>query len=215
MSGKSKEILPARKVPDIQHTIPEVFILESLDEDDEDSKRFEGRALADMLRLAGKNPKYHYFQRENELPHLVGLFRESKCRFLHISSHATDHSIGLTHGEISYDKFAKIFAGHLKLRRLFFSACQIGNQQFVDAVAATNNGMHSIVAPAESIDFDHAAALWSAFYVSIFAESSGSMKSADIAKRLKALSYLFPVDFFLATYNPKKNKWRSKTVKKA
>ena len=36
MSGKSKEILPARKVPDIQHTIPEVFILESLDEDDED-----------------------------------------------------------------------------------------------------------------------------------------------------------------------------------
>jgi hypothetical protein len=40
--------------------LPEVFILESLSLKDEREHRLEGGALADMLRLSGKNPKYRY-----------------------------------------------------------------------------------------------------------------------------------------------------------
>ena len=210
-----KAILEPAVVPDIQHTVPEVFIFESLGKADEKAKRYEGSALADMLKLAGKNPKYYYFQSEEELPHLLGLFRQSKYRYLHISAHASRTHVGTTNDSLTYAKFAKLFAGHLPLRRLFFSACQVGNQKFVDAVAAENKGMHSIVAPAEDIQFDHAAALWSAFYISIFSENEKAMKRSDIEKRLKALTGLFPVDFFFATYAAEKDVWKCATIKKA
>jgi len=165
-----------------------------------------------MLRLAGKNPKYYYFQSEHELPHLFGLFRQSQYRFLHFSSHATTTEIELNHGAISYETFAKHSAGHLKNRRLFFSACQIGNQEFVDAVSEKNKGMYSIVGPAQSIDFDHAAAFWSAFYISLFAIDADSMKHADIENRVRALMKLFPVDFFLAKYSSVGDRWTSQTI---
>lgn len=209
-----KAILEPTTVPDIQDTVPEVFIFESLREEDEQAKRYEGLALSDMLRLAGKNPKYFYFQSKEELPHLIGLFRQSKYRFLHISSHASSTHIQTTKDLMTYREFAKLFCGHLPLRRLFFSACQVGNEQFAKALKAENKGMHSIVAPAENIDFKHAAALWSSFYVSIFTGNEESMKKAEIEKRLQALTGLFPVDFFFASYAAEKDSLEYKTFKK-
>lgn len=153
-----KELLAPQVVPEIQNTRPEVFILESLSKQDEKHRRFEGRILSDMLHLCGKNPKYYYFQTAKELPHLVGLFRESQYRYLHISSHASATEIGTTEGSLTYERFARIFEGHLKRRRLFFSACEVGNSDFVNAVSGKNKGMYSVVAPAEAIQFDYAAA---------------------------------------------------------
>jgi hypothetical protein len=210
-----KAILDPATVPDIQHTVPEVFIFESLAKADEESKRYEGKLIADMLHLAGKNPKYYYFQSEEELPHMLALFRQSKYRYIHISAHASETHVATTNGSLTYSQFADFFSGHLRLRRLFFSACQVGNQKFVDAVAAKNKGMHSIVAPAENIRFDHAAALWSAFYISMFTENNESMKGCEIEKRLKALTRLFPVDFFFAAYVPSRDNWKCQLLKKA
>jgi len=207
-----KAHFPGHTVPDIQHTKPEVFILESLSKGDERAKRFEGQVLADMLRLSGKNPKYYYFQSEHEIPHLVGLFRQSQYRYLHISTHASDTDIGTTDGSISYARFADLFSGHLKLRRLFFSACQVGNAGFVNTVASKNRGMHSIVAPVNDIQFNHAAALWSSFYVSMFTENERAMKRSNIENRLRALRCLFPVDFFFAAYDAKNDKWKHGTI---
>lgn len=212
---KKLEIISPTQVPDIQHTVPEVFIFESLSKRDEKEKKFEGQILADMLRLAGKNPKYYYFQSEDELPHLLGLFRQSKYRYLHISAHASNTDINTTEGAISYARFAELFKGHLRLRRLFFSACQVGNKKFVDLVAENNKGMHSIVAPAEDIRFDHAAAIWSSFYISIFSENKKAMKRSDIEKRIIALTSLFPVDFFFAAYSPTKDIWNYHTINKS
>jgi hypothetical protein len=210
-----KSILVPTQVPDIQHTLPEVFIFESLKKEDERAKRFEGQVLADMLRLAGKNPKYYYFQSEEELPHLMGLYRQSKYRYLHISSHASNTHVGFTNGAVTYEKFATYFDGHLQLRRLFFSACQAGNEAFVEAIAKKNKGMHSVVAPAEDIQFDHAAALWSSFYISMFTENHRAMNRANIEKRIKALIKLFPVNFFFAAYEAEKDSWAYKTLKKS
>jgi hypothetical protein len=207
-----KELLTANKVPDIQHSKPEVFIIESLTKNDEDAKRFEGMVLSDMLRLTGKNPKYYYFQSKDELPHLIGLFRQSQYRYLHISSHASSTDIGITEGAVTYSEFSNIFKDQLKLRRLFFSACQVGNENFVNTLSAQNKGMHSIVAPAQNIEFSHAAAIWSSLYISLFAENDNSMKHSDIKKRLMALRSLFPVDFYYATYISKKDKWNHEVI---
>jgi hypothetical protein len=189
-------------------SIADVFIFESLTIEDEASSRFEGLKLADMLRLAGKNPKYYYFQSFAELTHLIALFRESGYRYLHISSHASATHISSAYESISYSEFAAYFNGQLKSRRVFVSACQIGNKEFVEALSARNKGMHSVAAPRIDIQFDHAAALWSAFYISMFSEDGAKMNSTNIQKRLEIMMYLFPVEFFLATFSPKKREWR-------
>lgn len=207
-SQPKKEILGGISVPDIQHTIPEVFIIESLSNKDEAAKRYEGLILAEMLRLSGKNPKYIYFQSPEELPHIIGLFRQSRYRYLHISAHASDDEIATTNRNLSYKQFAKYFEGHLALRRVFMSACQIGNESFLKEMSAKNPGMHSIVAPAEDIQFNHAAAIWSMFYISMFTENGRAMKAIDIRKKFDAIKQLLPVDFFIATYQPKKQSWK-------
>jgi hypothetical protein len=210
---KTKALLPATKVPDIHDTIPDVFIFESLDQDDEQSKRFEGQLLSDILRLSGLNPKYYYFQSKHELPHLVGLFRQSCYRYLHLSAHASSTHIATSEDNLTYDEFALYFKGHLPLRRLFVSACQAGNLQFADAIRSLNKGMHSIVAPTKEIQFDHAAAMWASFYVSIFSDNpAAKIKGKDIEERLTALKSLFPVEFYLATYDARRDKWKDKTI---
>jgi hypothetical protein len=198
--------------PKIQYTKPEVFIIETLRQDDEQSRRYEGSQLAEMLRLSGKNPKYHYFQEERELPHLVALFRESQYRFLHFSCHGSPTEIFTTNGSISYLRFAQIFSKHLILRRLVVSACELGNNLFAEVLAGHNKGMHSILAPVQKIRFDHAAAIWNAFYVSLFTENDGAMTHNQIVARLKALRQLFPVDFHFAGYDSVKDKWKHQII---
>lgn len=193
--------------PRIERSVPEVFILESLNRDDEVERRYEGRLLSEMLILAGKKPKYFYFQSKQELPHLMALFRLSRYRYLHFSAHADNSSVDTTEDSMTYEEFADFTKGCLKTRRLFMSACEAGNRQFVEAVAKKNKGIHSIIAPCSTIDFDHAAAIWSAFYVSIFTANNQAMKSKEIAQRFIALKNLFPVDFFLAFYDAKWDRW--------
>ena len=196
-------------------TIADVFIIESLAKTDEGRHRYEGQRLAELLRLSGKNPKYFYFQSKDELPHLLKLFKLSDYRYLHVSCHASFDTVETTNEILSYDEFARLFKGYLKLRRVFFSACELGNDLFTTCLAGTNKGMHSVVAPAEVIDFDHAAAIWAAFYVSVFARNANAMNGADIRRRIETLCALFPVDFHVSTYQPKADTWRHTKITKS
>jgi hypothetical protein len=196
-------------------TIADVFIIESLTTKNEAEHLYEGQRLAELLRLSGKNPKYFYFQSKRELPHLLELFKLSNYRYLHISCHASIDCLATTNETLTYAEFAKILAGYLKLRRVFFSACELGSELFATCLAGTNKGMHSVVAPAEKIDFDHAAAIWGAFYVSVFAKNAKSMSSHDIRQRINTLCALFPVDFYVSTYLPKTDQWRHEKVLKS
>lgn len=195
-------------------TIADVFIVESLAPEDEAANRFEGQRLADILRLAGKQPHYYYFRGKDELANLLELFKKSDYRFLHMSCHASLDAIATTTEQIPYPEFARICAGYLPLRRAFFSACELGNELFSTCLAGTNKGMHSIVAPAENIFFDHAAAIWSAFYVSVFSNNAGKMTGADIRQRIETLCTLFPVDFHVSTYHPALDTWYHNLIKK-
>jgi len=179
----------------VAYSYPDVFILESLNFDDEERQRFEGRILYRMLRLAGKNPKYYYFRTKSELVELASVYRKSQYRFLHLSCHGTGNGIQTTLDQVSNFEFATIFKGILKNRRLFVSACETGNELFSECVFGQNKGMYSILAPKEAIRFDHAAAIWNSLYVQIFSENQSFVKNATIRNALFNLSNMFNVEF--------------------
>lgn len=128
-------------LPPIQKTLPDVFILESLDEDDEEQQRFEGAVLADVLRFCGKQPIYRYFRTKKELRRFSDEFRASQYRFLHLSCHGDTEGFQFRFDDITFGAFAEIFKRKLRNRRLFLSSCQGGNQEFVEQVSSSSPGM--------------------------------------------------------------------------
>lgn len=199
-------------LPPLQETFPEVFILESLTVQDERSKRFEGRVLAEVLRMCGKSPEYFYFRTEQELVELTQEFRRSGYRYLHLSCHANDNEIATTYGTISYQRFSQIFAGQLQNRRLFVSACEVGNELFGELVASKNHGMYSIASPRVPIPFDKAVALWSSLYVHMFSIDPAYSKARHIDEGLRALCSLFDIPFMFSVYHPNNDKWEHRNI---
>jgi hypothetical protein len=178
-------------------TIPEVFIVESLGLADEAGERREGAVLAAVLKMCGKNPLYYYIRTRAELELMAKEFEDSGYRYLHISCHGSAKSLELTLDSVSYQEFAKIFQRRLSNRRLFVSACSAGNNLFAEAVSARNKDLKSIAAPSNDIQFDHAVAFWSSFYVKTFSLNADSMNSDRIVGVLGPLAELFgePVHF--------------------
>jgi hypothetical protein len=62
-------------------TIADVFIIESLDPDDEGNGRFEGSSISHILRLHGKNPKYRYVRTRDDFQDAVRLCPIAWCNF--------------------------------------------------------------------------------------------------------------------------------------
>lgn len=178
-------------------TVPEVFIIESLELTDEASERREGEVLAAVLRMCGKNPLYYYIRTKAELELLADHFHASGYRYLHLSCHGGMTSLETTLDSISYKEFARIFARKLKNRRLFVSACSAGNRPFAELVRSRNRGIISVAAPRNDIQFDHAVAFWSSFYVKTFSRNARAMHSDRIVELLRPLAALFnePVHF--------------------
>jgi hypothetical protein len=178
-------------------TVPEVFIVESLGLADEAGERREGAVLAAVLKMCGKNPLYYYIRTKAELELMAKEFEDSGYRYLHISCHGSAKSLELTLDSVSYQEFAKIFRRRLSNRRLFVSACSAGNDLFAQAVSAQNKDLKSIAAPSNDIQFDHAVAFWSSFYVKTFSLNADSMNSDRIVGVLGPLAALFgePVHF--------------------
>lgn len=210
-------------------TLPELFIIESMHDDDEDAGFFEGVRLAQILRLAGRKPKYFYVQDERELELLIPVFRQSNYRYLHFSCHGDNLGFDLTNGSISFDTFATIFEGALDVRRLFVSACEAGQKNLVQALHQKTRGIQSVTAPKVKIDYDHAAAIWAAFYLSLLEKTEGACSHWDITSRISLLMKLFPLanvtdnvpmSFMFAGYasnldggkNPSSNAWTYETI---
>jgi len=192
----------------VSFTYPEVFIIESLSLEDEEAGRFEGKILYDVLRLSGKEPKYYYFRTKDELVLLARLFRESDYRFLHISCHGSDTDIFTTLDKVSYIKFGEIFENNLKNRRLFISACEVGNNLFSTVVFGRNKGMYSIASPVDKIEFSKALGVWTAFYTKVFSTDGSYVKNQVIKGTLQNLCNLFGVSFFWSWHNTSHKKYQ-------
>lgn len=197
----------------ISHTYPEVFIIESLTLEDEERNRFEGKILYDILKLSGKDPKYYYFRTKDELVLLAQLFRESDYRFLHISCHGTHAHVETTLDKVTYIEFAEIFEGLLKNRRLFISACAVGNELFSNVVFGRSKGMYSIAGPMDNIEFSKAVGLWGAFYTKAFSVDRGYVKNEVIKSAIQNLCNLFDIRFYWSWHDTFNKTYKTEEVK--
>jgi len=187
-------------------TKPEVFIIESLDPEDEGNGRFEGGILSRILKLHEKSPKYRYVRNLKDFTKAVTQFGESAYRYLHISAHANTNGMCTTNqDEIDYDELADILNPHLKGRRLFLSACSMVHEDLAKEIIP-NSGCYSVVGPNEDISFSDAAILWSSVYHLMFSYDSNSMKHKWLKKQLKSTSQLFQVDISYYSRSKKLNR---------
>ncbi|MGN6479794.1 hypothetical protein [Luteibacter sp.] len=192
-------------------TKPELFIVESLDLDDEENGRQEGQIIAGMLRLSGKvDTQYYYIRTERELDEIIKLFVASKYRYLHISCHANRAGMATTFDSISYRSLSEKLTGILRGRRIFVSACQMANNELASGLLK-DTGCYSLVGPHDEIAFDDSAAFWVAFYHLMFKIDDHKMKHRDVEACVDKLSTLFevPINYFRATDTPRGFKKRT------
>ncbi len=175
-------------------TKPEVFVIESLDPDDEGNGRFEGAITSRMLRLHGKICEYRYVRTRKEFKRAVTQFGKSRYRYLHISCHAHTAGMCTTNREdIAFDELGKILNPHLAGRRLFLSACEMVHTDLAKAIIP-GSGCFSVIGPNERVRFTDAAILWSSLYHLMFSRNSEAMKRADLLSFLPQTSKLFQVN---------------------
>ncbi len=171
---------------------PEVFIIESLNLDDEREKRHEGQFLSQILALGGKNPLYYYIRTKFELRKLLKQFDESHYRYLHLSCHGSNSSIETTFTSILFSEFGRILRPYLSEKRLFVSACSAVNQKLAREMFRTP-GCISLIGPGKDVQFNDAAIIWASFYHLMFKINEERMAKDDIRPTLTELQHLFEV----------------------
>lgn len=170
----------------------DVFIIESLEFDDEEEGRFEGKILTELLKLCGKNPRYYYVRTKRELEVVLRLFKKSRYKYLHLSCHGNSESIATTLDVINFQELGTVLNPYLDKRRLFISACEAVNDQLANAVMPSSNCL-SIIGPHTEVTFDEAAIVWASFYQLMFRENSRKMRRRTIKQVLQGLVELFEV----------------------
>lgn len=191
-------------------TVADVFVIETLDPDDEGNGRFEGAVLSQILRLHGKNPKYRYVRTRQEFEKAIRSFGKSGYRYLHISAHADAEGMVTTNQEeIDYDELADLLRPHLRGRRIFLSACSMVHQELA-AEIFPNSGCYSIVGPTEDIRFTDAAVVWSSIYHLLFTTNTSKITHKSLKLQLQRVTKLFNVR--LAYYSASKFRKRGYTA---
>ena len=179
-------------------TKPEVFIIKSLNLQDEKDRLQEGDLISRMLHLVGKaGTQYYYIRTERELEEIVDLFDESDCRYLHISCHANRTGIATTFDNVGYDELGTMLRPCLDGRRVFVSACEMATAGFARQILP-NTGCYSLIGPKRKVSFDDAAAFWVSFYHLMFKLNAESMKSEDLRRRIRELSKIYeePINYY-------------------
>jgi hypothetical protein len=175
-------------------TKPDIFIIESLNPDDEGNGRLEGPIIAHIARLHGKKPAYRYVRTKKEFAKAIEAFTKSSYRYLHISAHADRTGIATTNlDEISNTSLSRMLGKNAAGRRIFFSACSIIHEEMARAVIPSTQ-VYSVVGPRTDISFAEAAVFWPALYHLMFEHDARLMKRAVLARNLKNVAKLFNVE---------------------
>ena len=174
-------------------TTPDVFIIESLDPDDEGNGRFEGGVISHVLRLHEKNPRYTYVRTRSKFLDAVHEFGDSEYRYLHISSHGNEIGMYTTNqDEISYKEMGEILTPVLTKKRLFLSACSMTNERMAQNIIPIT-GCTSVIGPTEEISFSDAAVFWPAVYHLVFSHNRQSIDKQTLKRNLKRVGATFDV----------------------
>jgi hypothetical protein len=171
-----------------QTTHPDVFIVESLDFDDEDTRK-EGEIIYRTLKMSGKNPIYHYVRTKKELSYFIDEFSKSRYRYFHLSCHGNVDLFATTFDNMSGDDLARLFGHALDGKRLFLSTCLAAELSFARKVF-TCSTCNSVAGPVGTIAFDDSAVLWTAFYHLMFKTDSEAMKREALLLNLSKAGLL-------------------------
>ena len=192
---------------------PNVFIIESLGFKDENSERFEGRFLSQILLLAGKKSQYYYIRTEKELKKVLHIFDRSKYRYLHLSCHGNSTALFTTLDKLPFSRFGELVRRHLQDRRLFVSACSSVNHALARQVF-DDTGCYSLIGPGGDIEFRDAAIVWASFYHLMFRDNPLAMKSRGIKPTLQRIVDTFDVslNYFSASATVKQG-YRKRLLK--
>ncbi|MGC4102848.1 hypothetical protein [Ferruginibacter sp.] len=181
-------------------TEPKVFIIESLEFEDEDKNYFEGGIISEILRLSEIETKYYYVRTKKEFKKVLSFFKESNYRYLHISCHGGDNSIWTTFDEINNDKLGLLLKDLLYKKRLFLSACSVVNEEIAKSIIPSSQ-CNSIIGPKNNIAFRDSAIMWAAFYHLMFNDDQDDsivMSRAKLLKNLQKIVNTFeqPLEYF-------------------
>jgi hypothetical protein len=181
-------------------TEPKLFIIESLELEDENDNDFEGHILSNILHLSRIENRYCYIRTKKELVNFIEEFSNLKYRFLHISCHGNSNSLATTLDSIEFKTLASILSTALSGKRLFLSACSAVNDDLANAIFK-RTGCTSIVGPYKTVHFDDAAIFWSSFYQLLFKQDSKVMKRETLERTLKQLVALhkIPIKYYTAS----------------
>lgn len=191
--------------PEEQKSLPQVFIIEGVRDDDIQNHRVDGYILYKQLLLLGQEPRYVVVTGLNDFKAALVMFRQSNYRVLHISCHGTRDAVNLSKELIDYNTFADATRDCLKSRRIFFSACELGNIQLAELLFKVNKGMHSFVASQHPVEFKYASAFWVAFYTKYF-EFQGKLTHQKMLEALSPLVQYFGVQTISAAVDTKKQR---------
>lgn len=175
-------------------TKADVFIIESLDPDDEGNGRFEGSVISSILRLHGKQPKYRYVRTREEFEEAVEEFGKSRYRYLHISAHGDKEGLCTTNlAPIDFDELGDMLKPHFKDKRLFLSACSMVHEDMA-AYVIPKTECFSVMGPEDDIEFHRAAVFWASLYHLMFLKDAEKMNRPRLVETLKKASDLFEVN---------------------
>jgi len=85
--------------------LPEVFIIESLRQEDHREERLEGNLIAQILRLGGRNPIYNLVESRDQFIEAIEQFGKSQYRYLHLSCHGSVDSFEFYFGQMTFEQF--------------------------------------------------------------------------------------------------------------
>jgi hypothetical protein len=184
---------------DKETTEPKVFIIESLDFEDEEKILFEGQIISSILRLSKIESRYYYVRTKKEFEKVIGLFYDSNYRYLHISCHGglSKNSIWTTIDEISFEELGNILEHNLYHKRLFLSACSIVNKKLAEQVIPKTQ-CYSIIGPKNDIAFRDAAIMWASFYHLMFKKNSKKMLREGLIENMQKVVNTFgePLNYY-------------------
>ena len=173
--------------------INEVFILESLREDDVTNDRLEGELISKILKMGGRKPIYHFVKTKEQFISKINEFESSQYRYLHLSCHGSSNSFEFYFGAMYFNNFINIVHNKLENKRIFISACKAVNEKLANLLIP-NSKCYSLIGPYKSIDFDDAAVIWVSYYYLAFKEDIVRMDRKLILQTLKNLTKLYKID---------------------
>lgn len=167
-----------------------VFIIESMDFENEVNGKLDGAALKTILDLGDIPNQYIYIRTYLEFEYALKLYQQTDYGFLHISCHGNDQSICLSLEDISFEELGILIGPYLKYRRLFLSACKAACFSLAEHFIPHYH-CYSVIGPTDEIDYDKAAIFWSSYYYLMYRDNQERMWQKDIIPTLENITKTF------------------------